>query len=102
MADEVNQKAFDGGDTEPGTAAVIKARNEALQGYNDKLRDVGQQIQAATDEGYQAGLEAEQATADDNFDLITGAPVVTPPENIGAGQTKGASSPAQSQSRKKS
>src|SRR5262245_56349304 len=100
MADEVNQFAFDGGDTEKETGAIIKARNEALQGYNDKLKDVGQQIQTATDEGYQAALEAEQATADDNFDLITGAPVVTPPESVA--QTSGASSPAQSAARKKS
>lgn len=79
MADEVNQYAFDGGDTEPETASIIKERNTALQDLSDKYRDVHQKVQEARQEGYDAAVEAENKVYEDKPELVSGEPVATPP-----------------------
>lgn len=78
MADEVNQFAFEGGDTEPETAKVIKARNEALQALKDKNTETQQKAVEAQQEAYANQIQAEREVAIDMPDLTTGAPVQDP------------------------
>lgn len=78
--DEVNQYAFEGGDTEPGTAAEIKKRNEALQTLTDKQNEVQAKAAEAVQEAYDNQIAAEREVAESMNALVTGDPVVTPPE----------------------
>lgn len=75
MADEVNQYAAEGGDTEPETAKAIKARNEALQAHKDELADIAQTVVEAQVAAQESVAKAEAALAETNFDLTTGTPV---------------------------
>ena len=75
MADEVNQYAFEGGDTEAETAAEIKKRNEALQTYSDKNNELFTEIGDKQNEVYAAAVEAEKQVAESTNALVTGEPV---------------------------
>jgi len=59
--EDANEKAFQGGDTEPETAKLIQARNEALQGLHDQQTEAGKARQEAHDAALQSALDAEEA-----------------------------------------
>jgi hypothetical protein len=82
--EDANEKAFEGGDTEPETAKIIHQRNQALQTLSDKVQESQQKAAEAQQEAYDAAKEAEAATAEEDYDLITGAPVITAPEQPAA------------------
>ena len=83
MADEVNQYAFEGGDTEEETKAEIQKRNEALQTLADKNREVMEKVAEAQQEAYDNAVEAERETFESvGQAALTGQPVITRPEGI--------------------
>jgi len=59
MADEVNQAAFDGGDTSPATKDEIKAKNEAVQKYHDAQVAIAETKAQAHQDALDAAAEAE-------------------------------------------
>ena len=71
----MNQYAFEGGDTGPNEKAAIKERNEALQELSDKQREVAEKRDEAVQESYDASIKAEQAVAESNQALVTGAAI---------------------------
>ena len=80
MADEVNQYAFEGGDTEKETAAEIRKRNEALQTLAEKNRETMQKAADARQEAYDDSIKTERDTMEQHGEALTGAPVITRPE----------------------
>lgn len=78
--DEVNQYAFEGGDTEAATKAEIGKRNQALQTLADKNRDVMQTLAEAEQEAYDNAIAAEREAAEATPALTSGQPVITPPD----------------------
>jgi len=78
MADEVNQHAFDGGDTSPETKKEIQARNEALQSHVDDVRKISEKLEKAKQEAYDSAVEAEKKVATSTQALVTGAAVGEP------------------------
>ena len=83
MADEVNTEAFQGGDTAPGTKEKIAERNQAMQDYVDKNKEISEKLAEAQQEAQDAAIEAEKAVAESTQALVTGAPV-PPAEGAGA------------------
>lgn len=83
MADEVNQFAFEGGDTEAATAAEIKRRNEALQDLTAKQNEVAATLAEANQTAYDNQIAAEREVAESTNALVTGEPVITPPATPG-------------------
>lgn len=75
MADEVNQKAFDGGDTAPHVAEEIKRRNEAGQAYVDAQRAADEKLQEAQQDARDAALELEEQVKSENPFLGSGSAI---------------------------
>jgi hypothetical protein len=81
MADEVNQYAFEGGDTEEATAAEIKKRNEALQSLAEKNTETQATLKEAEQKAYDDAVAAERETFESVGQVaLTGQPVITRPE----------------------
>jgi hypothetical protein len=78
MADEVNQAAFEGGDTAPGTKEQIHERNKAMQEYVDTTNEIAKDKAKSDAEAYDAAIKAEAAVAESTQALVTGAPVGAP------------------------
>jgi hypothetical protein len=78
--DEVTTFAFEGGDTEPSTAAEIKKRNEALQELTEKQNEVMAAKAEAEQAAYDNQIDAERKVAESTNALVTGEPVITRPE----------------------
>ena len=67
--DEVNEYAKAGGDTEPETAAAIKARNDALEAYNEKVGEVEKKLADAKQEAQEAHAQLEADLAEQTPEL---------------------------------
>ena len=79
MGDEVNQFAFEGGDTEESTKAEIHRRNTALQELKEKQDAVGEKLAEAQQEHYDNQVAAERETFESVGQVaLTGQPVGAP------------------------
>jgi len=89
MADEVNQFAHEGGDTEPETAAAIKARNEASDAMAEETRKHNEALAAARQEHADKMAELEAKAMEETPEILTGAPVVTESQKPNKGTRSG-------------
>lgn len=80
--EDANEKAFQGGDTEPDTAKEIQTRNEAIQDLTDKQRAAAVAAAEAHQQQIQDGLDAEQAVAEAG--VLTTAPALAGEPKVAA------------------
>lgn len=77
MADEVNQYAFEGGDTEPETAKLIAARNAKIQELHDASIEANKTIAETAQKVYETHLATTEEIMGDAYSEpnLTGAAV---------------------------